>query len=317
MLVVFAGLGGQRSAAPSTASIQLAVLAEGFGLLHGDAGARRFVEFAPDGTQRRELSLDLDADARLVGTRLGAALGWKDGKKVRLAAFDDRGRLTDPSTWGKSVQRLCDGAATGDGRFAVGWIEQDGKVWFVHGPMAQAIAFEAPHAADIEPLRADWCGIASAEHNIALMWKGKHTYINFCGPRECSSLVARIQIDARERVLSFGCLRDSCLVGTRDDRGISRVHLVTPLGKIAWSRTLAPGDGGALTIVGAGDRAFLVAAADGDGSQVLRFETTGKSTPVWQRRGASVPSLAWSRGRLALAHAEAGGVRNEFVTVPR
>ncbi|MCY1066423.1 hypothetical protein OV090_16705 [Nannocystis sp. RBIL2] len=317
MLVAFIGLGVQRSAAPSTAAIQLAVLSSGFGLLHGDPGARRFVELDSNGAPRRDLSVALDADARLVGTYRGAALGWKDGTKVRLAALDDHGRLREPSTWGKSVQRLCDGAATGDDRFAVGWIERDGKVWLVHGPTTHAAAAEPLYTAAVEPLRADWCGIASAERNIALMWKGKHTYLNFCGPRDCSGLVARVKIDAREAVVGFGCLRDRCLVGTRDDRGVSRVHLVSQLGEVAWSRTLATAAGGPLTIVGAGDRGFMVAAVDGDGASVLRFDDKGASTPVWQRRGVSSPSLAWSHGRLAIAYAEADQVRSEVVALPR
>lgn len=77
--------------------------------------------------------------AFFTSTRVGAAVAWHEGAKLRLARLAADGQLVESSTWGKSVQRLCEGVASNDAMFGVGWLEADGKVWVVHGPVLRRL----------------------------------------------------------------------------------------------------------------------------------------------------------------------------------
>jgi hypothetical protein len=212
---------------------QAGVLTDGFTVLHGPRGARHIHELDGHGNIERAVPLRMDRDLRLVGTRRGSAVGWQDGKKVQLALVGDDGTLEQRSTWGKNVRQLCDGAASNDHRFGVGWLESDGRVWFVHGPLDHAAAgVAAPATLAAEPAGASWCGIASAERNVALLWReGSRLLMNFCTAKKCTSLVVKVPLDRRDTLLGYGCVRDSCLFGTRDKAGNAKLYHVTEKGK--------------------------------------------------------------------------------------
>jgi hypothetical protein len=163
-----------------------------------------------------------------------------------------------------------------------------------------------------------WCGIASAEHKVALMWTERDRLIlNFCDKRQCSGFRAPVLIDADDTLLGFGCLRDSCLIAARDPKGATRVHLVNQLGKVQWSRPLTTARDASVTIVGAGDRSFAVATRGDADATVHRFTRDGASTLLWERRGAEAPSLAWSAGKLMVGYRHDRNVVTEVLAVPR
>src|SRR5436190_3976389 len=91
---------GEEAAHPHP--VQAAVLADGFALLSG----KRVIEFDRGGTKQHEMQVKHEGDIRFAGTRVGPAIGWKDGKKMKLAILDGNGE-EDVSSWGKSVTRLC------------------------------------------------------------------------------------------------------------------------------------------------------------------------------------------------------------------
>src|SRR5687768_3197492 len=216
-LAVVGGMWWMRGDEPARAPdrVQVGVLKNGFTVLAN----RQILEVDRSGAKQHAMRLQLDGDVRVVGTRAGTAVAWQDGKKIKLATLDSDGKPDEVSTWGKKATRLCDGAASNEHRFGVGWLEADGRVWFVHGPLAQA-AFAAPVAT-----KATWCGIASAEHNLALVMRDGSKYLlNFCSRKECSGLVAKVPIDPSATLLDFGCVRDSCLFATRDKEGTTRLH---------------------------------------------------------------------------------------------
>lgn len=297
-------------------AVQAGVLPDGFVVMHGGAGARRVVVMDPSGEERYDAPFTVRADARVVGARVGAVVGWHDRDKVQLAHVDDEGSLLHPSTWGKSAQKLCAGVASNDDRFAIGWLEGDGAVWFVHGPLAAAGAADDVPIEIHDPLKASWCAIASAEQNVALLWRSKKNYnLLFCTAKSCGGYFARVDVDPQDTILGVGCLRDSCMIASRGQRGPVRLHHVSLTGKVKWSRTLAVGVEEA-AIVGVGDRGFAVATAGQGAVQVQRFTLEGAATPVWHGAGAA-PSLAWSKGQLAVATAHGREVVTEVVSLPR
>ena len=103
---------------------QAAVLSDGFAVL-ADKVVR---EYDRAGNKQHEMTLRLErGNVRFAGTRAGSAVGWQDGKKMKLAVLDSNGNTDDSSTWGKNVKQLCDGQATNEHRFGVGFLENDGK----------------------------------------------------------------------------------------------------------------------------------------------------------------------------------------------
>ena len=294
------------------ARAQTAVLSSGFAVLSGG----QLVELDREGVKQHEMKLRVDKDVRIVGTRVGTAIGWQDGKKVKLATLDSDGKPDEVSTWGKRVKQMCQGAATNEYRFGVGWLEADGRVWFVHGPMTRAVS-ASNVALDVEPAAATWCAIASAEQNVALVWReGSRLLMNFCGKKECSSLVVKVPLDSSDTLLGFGCVRDSCLFATRDKQGTTKLHRVTERGRsIAKTLEHATSDT-AVAVVGAGERAFAVSyvAKDGQGT-VQRVTVDGAISNVWHFEGAQhAPSLAWAKDRLLVAK-QSGDVH--VVAMPR
>lgn len=323
LAVVFAGLAavlwprhtGERAAvelAPADlgGNLQSAVLRDGFAFTHAAAG-HRVVELDAQGTVRRERTLQAPGELRVVGTGAGAAAAWEDGKRLRLTRVEDD---ADLGTWGRSVRRLCDGVASNARRFAVGWLEADDSVWIVHGPLAAGAKTDGsdggdgdgsarPLATGVALTRNDWCGVASAEHNVALMWRtGDRLKITMCTKKACSNLPASFKLEPRLPILGVGCLRNACLLATPDEAGHPRLTLVTTIGRSKWNHALEAASG-PISIVGVGDRAFAVGYAAPGGPEVLKIDRDGKAAQVWRDPAASgAPALAWSSGRLLIAH---------------
>jgi hypothetical protein len=306
-----------RMAAPAHEALQAGVIRNGFVLTHATEAGRRILELDAQGQARRELALPHADDRRVVGTRTGTAIAWQDKKKIRLARVED-GR--DLGTWGKTVRHLCDGVASNDERFAVGWLEADDTVWIVHGPVA------AGEFADTDGLwvssaglaRTDWCGVASAEQNVAMLWREADRFLfTMCTKKGCSGFPARFRLEHRIPILGFGCLRNACLIAGRDTAGSAHLALVTEASQVKWDKTL-DGASSTVSIVGVGDHAFAVGYATGTGSEVVRFDRDGAVTSLWRDPAStSTPALAWSSGRLLIAHRRGEALVHETLPLPR
>lgn len=297
LVVVWWWRGGEDQPGLTSHRPQAAVLADGFAVL----ADKQIAEFDREGNRQHEMQLRLDGAVRFVGTRAGAAVGWQDGKRLKLAVVDTDGSTGEASTWGRNVKQLCDGAATNEHRFGVGWLESDGKVWFVHGPMNR-LAAGTIETVDL-PAKASWCGIASAEQNVALLFReGARVLMNFCGKKECSSLVVKVPIDTSDSLLGYGCVRDSCLFATRDKHGTTKLHRVTERGRTIVKALEHARPDSPVSIVGAGDRAFAIAYVSTDNNATIqRVAVDGTFTNVWHFAGEPAPALAWSSGKLFVA----------------
>ena len=78
------------------------------------------------------------------------------------------------------------------------------------------------------------------------------------------------------------------------------------------------GKPGPVSIVGVGDRAFAVGYATPGGARVDRFDRDGTASPVWRDPASPrPPALAWSSGRLLVAHYHGErnhqGIGNELI----
>ena len=322
-LALVAALGWPRhrtTAPPPTGNLQVAVLRDGFAATHPVAAGRRVVELERDGQARRELTLPEPGDRRILGTSVGTAIAWQDGSKVRVAQIDDGREL---GAWGTAVQRLCDGVASNDARFAFGWLEADGKLWYVHGPVA---ASGAPQAAAFDPAitsadalaHPQWCGVASADDSIALAWRDddKLSFVT-CTTRRCSTLPATAGLDRKIQILGFGCLPNACLFAVRDPDGNARLGYVAKTLRGKWTRAV-PATSATVSVIGVGDRAFAVGYASQAGVEVVRFDREGNATSVWRDDHASgAPALAWSSGRLLVAHFHGDQLSHETIALVR
>lgn len=282
---------------------QAAVLRDGFAMRA--LGRVRVLD--RKGDQRADHRLDRERDLRIVGTRGGPAAAWIERKTIRLVDVKN-GKTA--GVWGKAATTLCEGVATNDERFAVGWLEDDGALWFVHGdtrPAGDAVA-DTTGATVGEPVLAtaaaakQWCGVASAGPNIALFWRDRdRLFINTCTRKKCSGLPAAVGLDHRATVLGFGCVKSGCLLAARDPDGTGRFGFITETGGIKWSKPLDKTVRD-VSIVGTSDTAFAFGYATDAGAEVLRVERGGATTRVW--RGEHAPVLAWSQGQLLVGHAD-------------
>lgn len=307
------------------AEVQLAVLSDGFALSQPSASGYRVTELERDGRDRRALPPRELAELRVVGTSSGTAGGWRIGNRLVLRRLADD---ADGGTWGKSVRQLCDGVGSNDARFAIGWLEADGAVWIVHGPTvrnaggpdaAELLASPASTPEQAQHAQPSWCGIASAEQNVAMLWRtGDQLHILMCNKKRCGSLPGKIKLDRRRPILGFGCLRTACLIATRDEAGQPRVTYITDAGRSKWSLPIHPASE-VVSIVGYSDGAFAVGyATPGSGPEVVRIDTAGKSSLLWRDEAAhGAPAVAWSAGQLLIAHRHGDRIVNEVIPVAR
>jgi hypothetical protein len=103
-------------------------------------------------------------------------------------------------SWGQDARALCDGAATNDSRFGIGFIDGKGGVWWVHGPVGADAAGEPLRVA---PLASNgWCALASAGDRIAIAWRDRNRLLfNTCTPTKCSALPATIKLSPARDVV--------------------------------------------------------------------------------------------------------------------
>jgi hypothetical protein len=290
------------ASATESGDLQAGVLPGGFVFTMGGSDiGYRVAELDRDGDELRALPVHLKRDARVVGTRDGSAIGWLEGKRLKFAVLDKDGGHGDASTWGKNVRQLCEGAASNQHRFGIGFLESDGRVWFVHGPVAHNDTFEAPVVAEAELARASWCRVASAEDNIALLWRdGSRLLMNFCSRTNCSSTVTRVPIERSEHILGFGCVRDSCLIAARGKRGVTRLLHLTERGQLTvTSLDSDPEIERPVHVVGVGARGFAISYFAEDGwTKISRVETDGARTVLLRHPTISPPIIAWADDKL-------------------
>ena len=296
--------------------LHTAVLRDGFGIMEAD-GDRHVVEVDMDGTRRRRRAVPIVGDARVIGTNQGAAVAWLDRKKVKLALVKGDGELGQPSEWGRNATALCESAASNDERFGVGWLESDGRVWFVHGPLSPAIA-ATPFAA--QTMDADWCGITSAGDYIALLWReGSRWFLNMCSKKECTGMVARVPLDPKHALLAFGCSREGCLIAFRDQKSNTNLSFIGVTDKKQWVKQLTEAaQSTEVSITAIGAKAMAVGFVAREGATVLRVSKDGAMERAWADPASTeVPSVAWAKDRLLIAIPDGDSVRHEVVQVPR
>jgi hypothetical protein len=297
---------------------QIAVLHDGFVVMRGDGhGAVRLTELGHDGKPRREHAVAIPSDeVRVVGTRIGAGLVWRDATKrrVQLTIVDRNGRWRDDFGSDDAV-RLCDGLASNDHRFGVGWFDSRGGVWFVHGP-TQPAAAELPAGGEVS-----WCAITGSLDGIGLLWRERDALrINICSKGRCPMVETVSRTIAHRPILGFGCLGSECIVVTRGPSERAEVTMLSRRGGVKWTRPL-PGElaGDAVMAIGAGQR-FVVAYGMADRAEAVAFDRKGNSSTIWTGPAAgnsAAPAIAWSRGQLAIARLHEGVVVTEVVALPR
>lgn len=296
-----------NTTAATRGELQAAVTGDGFLVAQQVPGARKVWTVGRDGSQQHHAEFVHAGDVRIVGTTAGPTAGFQDGKRLRLSRIAD-GR--DLGMWGTNVRALCDGVASNDKRFAVGWLEGDGRVWIVHGPTSKArqsavmslsdTAVSDELAVASEPT---WCGVASAGDKVALFWRDRDRMLfQMCTAKRCGGLAASVPLPRNNVILGMGCLRNACMIAHRDQRGTAAVTYLTESGSAKWSRPIET-DATTVSVIGAGDNAFAVGFANRSCGHVLRFDRKGTSTQPWRGSVSSgVPQLAWSAGYLLVAH---------------
>ncbi len=304
----------------ATGILHTAVLRDGFAVMEPD-GDRHVIEVDGDGKLRDRRAVPLTTEARVFGTRQGVAVAWHAGKQVKLALVTGDGKLGEPSVWGRNATTICDGAASNDQRFAIGWLESDGRVWFVHGPMTNAAVsapvVSEPGVAGLQ--RAEWCAITSAGDYIALFWReGSRFFMNMCSKKECTNMVARVPLDSRHALLGVGCTREGCLIAFRDQTSKTHVGWMGVTGKKQWSKPLTEATQATeVSIAAIGNRAMAVGFVGKEGATILRISKDGAMERAWADPSSTeVPSVAWAKNRLLVAIPEGGGVRHEVLVAP-
>lgn len=301
--------------APGGSGLQAAVLRDGFAVME-DTGERHVLELDRDGHRRRRLAVPVTTEARVVGASAGTAIGFVDGGKLKVALVTGDGKLGKPSTWGRSVQRLCDGAATNEHRFAIGWLERDGGMGVVHGPTRKASAAGVIDPSQVEPAgRSTWCAVTSAGDHIAVFWReGTRTFMSMCNVKGCLDAV-RVPVDKKDEVLAVGCLVHGCVIALRGPQGEARVGWMSDRGKVGWVKPLPTTS--AVTIVGAGSRALALGFVSAEGAQVVRISREGSMSRAWADPSARrIPAIAWAGDHLLVAARDGSGVATEVIAVP-
>ena len=313
----------RRDAAPPPAPAQpvmAAVTPTGFAALVGPRDVHdswRIVEVSRTGESEGQRALRVAAQVRLVGTARGPAVGWLDGAHVKLATLDQDGRPENITTWGKRARQLCDGAASNEQRFGIGWLEADGRVWFVHGMLGQlASASEAREVATA----SEWCGIASADRNIALVWRDNGRLVmNFCGTKGCANELVNVPLDRGDVLLDFGCVGNACLFSVSDKRGDAKLVRVTSKGRVLVRPLPDAARDTGIRVTGAGGGAFALAYLAADRrTTIRRLDLDGNFTHVYHLEAADLaPAIAWAADRLLVVSTIYGAEQTITLDMPR
>jgi hypothetical protein len=287
---------------------QAAVLRDGFAVIDRD----RVVEVEPDGRERQTIELSTPHDVRLVGMRTNPGAVWLDAGKVIIGAIGADGEIRDQRKFGSKATQLCDGVASNEQRFGVGWLESDGRVWVVHGPVASLAADETPIAIDAVATKPTWCGVASADDQIALLWReGTKVFVNFCSKKKCSGYLWSAPVEP-DRLVGFGCLKTGCAFATDD--GV--VTYARDSGKVTWRREL-PGArrGQRVTVVG-GNKRFAIGYATAEGAAAVRIAVDGTVAQAWRGAADAAPALVLSGNRLFAAYRRDHDLVHHVATFP-
>ncbi len=325
LATMFVGVGGTPAVGVSSPrELATAVLTDGFAILDGTPNHRHVIEVDRDGGGPTRRAVPVVApNVRMVGTSVGVAIGWQDRDRVQFARLTGDGTLGEVSTWGKRVVQLCEGTASNELRWGLGWFQNDGKVWMLHGPTRNnplatggSSELAVTTATDIR-----WCGIASAGHDIALLWRDQHDRMsmNLCGPKRCDAGVSSLPIAAKETFAGLVCANRACVMTLRDEHGAAQLVWMSPKGKRAWVKPLADATPATtFSLVAAGDDAFAIGYVGREGATVTRVIVSGSMVRAWaDPYSQDPPVLAWARDRLLIAHRQQSGVAPEVVPLPR
>ena len=296
------------------------MLRDGFVVMETSSD-RHALDLDRDGNRRSRNAVPVTVEARVVGSSVGALVGWLDGRQLKLAKIVGDGKLGNATSWGRSVRRLCDGAASNDERFAVGYLDNDDRIWFVHGPMTKRTAATTVDDVAVTELATttapNWCAIASAEDYIALFWReGSRRFVQMCSSKECG-VMGRLPLKPEHELLAAGCLRSGCLLAFRDERGKRHIGWMTPTGKPQWTKPLET-NSDAVEIVGAGNKAVALSYVSPQGATVARVMAKGQIERAWADPSLeATPAIAWSRDRLLVSWRAGSTVETTVVPMPR
>jgi hypothetical protein len=329
LATAIARVGGAHDVEVPTASdLQVAVLPDGFVAMVGAPSDRHLGALDWDGKPLYRRAVPVIApEARVVGTSAGPAVGWVENKKLELARVSGDGELTDKTTWGKRVNRLCEGTASNASRWGIAWLENDGRVWVLHGNASKP-ADESTHVlssmgqADAEMTRTVWCGVTSAGEKIALLWADQHKrmQLNLCDRKGCSGAVMRVPLSKKETYAGLACLEAACLVVARDARGVANLGWFTaPHGRLTWWKPLTDATPDTtFSVTAAGDRAFVVGYVTREGATATRVIESGSMVRAWaDPHSTETPVLTWANDRLLAAHRHGDSYALEVVALPR
>ncbi len=323
---VIVGVGGTAGVgSSSTRELSTAVLPDGFAVLDGTPHDRHVIQVDRDGggPTRRAVAV-VAPNARMVGTSLGVAVGWQDKDQIQFARVTGDGKLGEISNWGKRVIQMCEGTASNELRWGFGWFQKDGKVWMLHGPTRKnqpAIGESSDLAFTTTTTEIRWCGIASAGHDIALLWRDQRNRMsmNLCGPKRCNEGVSRLPIAAKDTFAGLVCANKACVMAVRDEHGAAQLVWMSPKGKRAWIKPLADATPDTtFSLVAAGDDAFAIGYVTREGATVSRVIASGSMVRAWaDPYSQDPPVLSWASDRLLVAHRHGDNVAAEVVPLPR
>jgi hypothetical protein len=292
------------SSAPPALDLVAATTSNTFAIL--DRTSSRLTEITLRGAPIREVDVPRLEDARVVGTRYGAALVWKDKKKVAFAPVEDP---SQKQVHGKRVERLCAQTATTPRWFSVSWLESDGAIWILRGQIAEATQAVALDEIDAAPL--PYCGISDAAQDVVLLYQNGSRYEMVRCPEKtrCSS-PRKISLDKNFAILGFGCTSRHCLIGARDRRdqaGRPSLFWIDHKGSKVDSLTLEDGVRDSIvTVVGQGDQ-FAIGYTNGLDPIALLSTKPGDVTEIWSAGDAgTVPALSWMGNMLLIASQQDG-----------
>lgn len=328
-----AGLWWWPAASPQAPSRpQAAVLANGFAAIDS---SNRVVEFDADGARRHELTVRGVSNPRVVGLTSGLGVVWRDGKQVVAAGVDREGNPSRSARFGKNVQMMCHGTASNAHKFAVGWAEPDGAVWFVFGPTrspsrslpfapgeperlgddleAHAVYEDAAFGGELA--RPTFCAVASADRKVGLLWgDGKSVSMALCDKR-CPSIPTPVGLAKGRELLGFGCIRDACVIAARNGRTLEATW-VSSKGKPQWTKPLRDASPETqVALVGTGTQVVIAYATAGE-PVVVAASRSGELVTIWQGEADGVPSIQWADGQLMIVRHVDGELVGSVTRVP-
>jgi hypothetical protein len=289
--------------------LQTAVLRDGFGVLVNVADLNEVIEVERDGTWRNFGWVEKRAfESRVVGTADGAALVWREQERVKIALVRQDGTLGDARAFGTHAVRMCDGVASNDDTWAIGWLERGGGIVAMRGNVSAASQrFEMAKG-------ADWCTLASSGEDITVFWReGERTFAATCTHDGCTK-PARIELGKRDRMFAAACSADGCAIAYESTK--TTLAWIDSSGAFVWKRQL-DNISRDVSLANAGTHAVAAGYVD-DGEGTAARVTRDGIMPVWTADARWPPAVAWSRGQLLIARdlEDVNRVDTELVAMP-